>query len=111
MKMSAAPRPPFLPGSLEEFTEHAAIRPSEWFQYCRLAYEYIEKAETAIAEAKGQADQAGLKFQASEMEVDRLKEEFSVLHLKQEKTQSRDQGIIEYQKEQLQESEQKRLEA
>ncbi|ODM21688.1 hypothetical protein SI65_02532 [Aspergillus cristatus] len=109
--MSAAPRPPFLPGSLEEFTDHAATHHSEWFQYCRLAYEYIEEAEAAIAEARGQADQTSLKLQASEMEVSRLKEELSALHLKQEKTQARNQGIIEYQKEQLQESQQKYLEA
>ncbi|BCR90669.1 uncharacterized protein ACHE_60555A [Aspergillus chevalieri] len=86
--MSAAPRPPFLPGSLEEFTEHAATHHSEWFQYCRLAYEYIEEAEAAITEARGQADQTSLKLQASEMEVSRLKEELSALHLKQEKNQA-----------------------
>lgn len=84
---------------------------AEWFQYCRLAYEYIEGVEATITEAEEQANQVCLKLQASELEVNHLKEELSALHLKHEKTQARDQGILEYQKEQLQELQQKYFEA
>lgn len=109
--MSTVPRPPFLPSSLEAFAEHAANNQGEWFEYCRLAYDYIEKAGKAITEARGQADEASLKFQASEVKVNRLEEELSASRLEHEKAQARSQGIIEYQKEQLQESQQKYLEA
>lgn len=109
--MSVAPCPPFLPNSLEEFVEHATSHDSEWFEYCCLAYDYIEKTETAIAEARDQANQAGLKLQASKHEVNCLKEDYAALYREYEKSQAQDQGIHEYQKGQLQEMQQKYFEA
>lgn len=102
--MPEAPRPPFLPSDLEEFTEHAADHYSEWFDYCRLAYEYIQNAEATIAEANG-------RVQTSQLEVNRLEGELTTLHHQYERSQARDQGIREYQKEQLQEMQQKYLDA
>lgn len=107
--MSEAPRPPFLPGNLEEFTEHATNHYSEWFEYYRLAYVYIEGTEPALVEAKEQANQSNLKFQASEREVNHLKEKLDALHREYEKTQARDQGIRDYQEELLQKMQQKYL--
>lgn len=109
--MSAVPRPPFLPDSLEAFAEHAANHQAEWFEYCRDAYDYIEGAREAITQAQEQANKASQKFQASELEANHLKKELSALNLEYEKSRARSQGVIEYQKEQLQESQQKYLEA
>lgn len=109
--MSAVPRPPFLPDSLEAFAEHAANHQAEWFEYCRDAYDYIEGAREAISQAQEQANKASQKFRASELEANHLKKELSALNLKYEKSRARSQGVIEYQKEQLQESQQKYLEA
>ena len=109
--MSAVPRPPFLPDSLEAFAEHAANHQAEWFEYCRDAYDYIDGAREAITQAQEQANKASQKFQASELEANHLKKELSALNLEYEKSRARSQGVIEYQKEQLQESQQKYLEA
>lgn len=98
--MPPAPRPPFLPQSLEEFTEHVANHQSEWFEYCRRAYEFIEASDAAQAEAIEKAHHAGLKLEALQLEYDRLKEAYT-----------RGQGIRDYQKEQLQEMQQRCIDA
>lgn len=98
--MPPAPQPPFLPQSLEEFTEHVADHQTEWFEYCRLAYEYIENTTSAVIEAQERTQQAELKLEASQLEIERLRE-----------ARARDRGVREYQDEQLQKLQQKCLDA
>ena len=80
---------------------------SEWFDYYCLAYEYIENT-------REQVNQLSLKLQAAELnELDaaRLKEENSNLRLEFEQTRAKDQGVREYQEEQLEKLQQTYFEA
>lgn len=101
--MPATPFPPFLPESLEAFTDHAAANTPDWFKYCREAYEYIEHAETALADAQEKTLQSDLRAQALEKEVSHLKHEH-------ERQLDRLQGARDYQDEQLQKMTQKLIE-
>ncbi|KAG2000723.1 hypothetical protein GB937_010901, partial [Aspergillus fischeri] len=73
-----APLPPFLPGAPEEFSEHVASHGTEWYEYCRLAYEYIQKAESTINEANQQAEQSEARFRE-------LQREFTALEQRRER--------------------------
>lgn len=98
--MPPAPRPPFLPQSLEEFTEHVTSHQPEWFEYCRRAYEFIEAHDEALAESLEAVRQAEMKLEALRLEHNRLKENLT-----------RAQGIREYQDEQLQKMQLKLVDA
>ncbi|KAF7174653.1 hypothetical protein CNMCM6106_000651 [Aspergillus hiratsukae] len=82
--MAPLPRPPFLPQSLQEFAEHVVNHQSEWYEYCRDAYKFIEENDTALAEALENTHQAELKLEALQLEYNRLKE-----------THARVQGVTE----------------
>ncbi len=90
-----APLPPFLPESPEAFTAHVATHSPDWFEYCRKAYEYINHAETALAEAQEKVLQASLRVTPLEKEIDYLKHEIKLERV-------RDEAIRGYQDEQLQ---------
>jgi hypothetical protein len=98
--MSPAPRPPFLPQNLEEFTRHVANHQPEWFEYYRRAYEFIEASDATLAETLEGAHQTELKLEALQLEHDRLKEAYT-----------RAQGICDYQDDQLQKMQQKCIDA
>ena len=53
--MSSVPLPPFLPKGLKAFANYISTHTPNWFKYCRDAYEYIERAETALADAREEA--------------------------------------------------------
>jgi hypothetical protein len=57
-----APLPPFLPGDPEEFSEHVVSHGTEWYEYCRLAYEYIQKTKSTVNEANQRAEQSEAQF-------------------------------------------------
>lgn len=109
--MSAAPLPPFLPSSPDDFAEHTAKHNREWYDYCRQAYEYIEKAETAISEANERASQSELQVQVLRRELSLKEEEIACLHKDHNQISIKYQAVQEYQKEQLREMEQKYFKA
>lgn len=99
-----APLPPFLPKNSEEFAEHVASHGTEWYDYCRLAYEYIQKTEAAINEANQRANQSEARFLE-------LQYEFATLQQKHERETTELRAIQQYQKELLQEKEEQYIKA
>lgn len=93
-------RPPFLPKNHEEFAEHVAEHSPEWFKYCQQAYDYIARAENAVAEANEQVNQSQLQLEAVKIENANLRD-----------SKIRELGVREYQDEQLQKLQQKLIEA
>ena len=98
--MPAAPLPPFLPESLEAFTEHVATHIPEWFKYCREAYEYIDHTGNALANTQEKPLQADLRTQALEKEIEHLKHRHEIERAQYEATHN-------YQDEQLEKMTQK----
>jgi hypothetical protein len=99
-----APLPPFLPGDPEEFSEHVASHGTEWYEYCRLAYEYIQKTESTVNEATQRAERSEAQF----LELQR---EFTALEQRREREITELRAVQQYQKEQLHEKEQQYMKA
>jgi hypothetical protein len=87
--MSAAPRPPFLPQSLEEFVIHVSDHQSLWYEYCQQAYEYIDQTTSDVSE---QLQQSELKNQSLQQEVEHLRLQLF-----------NNNAVMQYQKDQLKE--------
>lgn len=102
--MSVVPLPPFLPEGLEAFTGHVSAHYPDWFKYCREAYEYIEGAETALADAREKTTQSDLRAQALDKEVEHLKQQHQI-------ELARLKGARDYQDELIQKITQKLVEA
>lgn len=102
--MPSAPLPPFLPESLEAFTDHVTAHTPDWFKYCREAYEYIGRAEAVLNDIQEKALQSDLRVQALEKEISHLKHEH-------ERQLDRLQGARDHQEEQLQRMTMKLVEA
>lgn len=99
-----APLPPFLPNDSKEFAEHVDSHGSEWYEYCRLAYEYIQTAEATTKEANRRVEQSEARFLE-------LQHEFTALQQKREQEVTELRAIQRYQKELFQEKEQQYMKA
>jgi hypothetical protein len=85
--MLTAPLPPFLPKTPEEFSAHTADHGREWYDYCRLAYEYISAAKETAAQSREEFD---LQTTALRQEAEHWKQEYERQGIKL-------QSIIDYQ--------------
>lgn len=100
----SAPRPPFLPHSPEVFLEHVAKHASVWYEYCRLAYEYIKNSEETVTEAREQANRLGLELRTVQKEAEYRLQEC-------QKELDRACAVKEYQEDQLQKIQDKYVKA
>jgi hypothetical protein len=109
--MSAVPRPPFLPDNLEQFAESLPARTQDWYAYASAAYQYIENTQIALADTEEKATQSTLQAEALRREIDHLTqrhhEEIRTLEHQKEIMQTKCTAVIDYQKEQQKELEDK----
>jgi len=103
----SVPRPPFLPQTFEEFAEHVTAHLEDWFNYCNAAYKYLEHAEGNFQSTESKLGAAELQVAQLKHENAQLKEETSAL----QHELARDQGVRDYQEEQLQKMQQKLFDA
>jgi hypothetical protein len=109
--MSAVPRPPFLPDNFEQFAASLPARTQEWYVYASAAYQYIEEAQAAIADANDKVNQAALQAEALKHEIDHLTQthhkEIRAMEHQKETAQECATAVIDYQKGQIREWEDK----
>lgn len=109
--MPAVPLPPFLPGNSEEFATHTTDHSQEWYEYCRQAYDYINAAEAAIAEANERTTQSDLQLQALKQEVTHWKEKYDHLQTQNRAVRDYQDELIQKMQSQLVKAEEERNQA
>jgi hypothetical protein len=75
--MANRPLPPFLPEDDESFAAHVIGHISQWYEYFRLAYDYIARKETDDQEVYAKIEQQGQRILELEEETQRLQKELT----------------------------------
>lgn len=94
---ATAPRPPFLPKDPAEFVKHVTSHSAEWFEYCSQADQYIATTKTTLL--SWETGKEALQIQALQQENEHLHNKCARLH----DEISRQDAVIQYQKEQAKE--------
>ena len=94
---ATAPRPPFLPKDPAEFVKHVTSYSAEWFEYCSQADQYIATTETTLL--SWETGKEALQIQALQQENEHLHDKCARLR----DAISRQDVVIQYQKEQAKE--------
>jgi hypothetical protein len=97
---AAPPMPPFLPESEEQFTEHVAANPQVWYHYCQAAYLYMEKHGSTQEESAEQSTRLQTRITDLAEQLHTANQDIIKLG-----------SIIEYQKNQLEDSTRKLIQA
>src|SRR5260370_15705202 len=109
--MLTAPLPPFLPSTPDDFGAHTTEHSQEWYEYCRLAYDYINAAETAISEANERTTQSDLQLQVLKQEVAHWKEKHDHLQIQHQTIQEYQEKLLDKIQQQLIKAEEEKNQA
>ena len=99
--------PPYLPDAIEDLTGDRFINSApQWLAYIRESYDYLQGAEEKVADAAVEANQAELRIEALEQQVNFFTKEKQELQrafdVELDKTKAELRAVINYQEEQLQ---------
>lgn len=106
------PRPPYLPDTIEDLQgDQFRNCLGQWFNYIQESCRYLEEADTAIANAKEDTNQATLKVDALKQQITFLIDEKREEQRQAEVQLQRHLAVIEYQKGELREKEERCMKA